>query len=634
MSGPSISNDRRRGERRSVRRTPKPPEESWFGALGGSSDTELGDDPWADDAESRFEGDWRSAEQAEADSRFLSRQARRLVSSGQTAFYRIYRVFLGARAALGVALVFALALAGVFGARPTFVMALISVAYAAQALSMWLLPRFAREGERHVLARLRGRQWLMTIGTDIVCFSALHMLSPSSTFNYVALLVLPVLMAGVLTPRLLALATVAIVAFTLLAAAWLSVLSGTEATVAMTQAGLAGSGFFVISVLAGELAGRLAREELTAKGSLELVRQQAQLNRLVIEEMQDGVIVVDRSGRVRAANPAARRLLVPTGICRQAPFRMKGVEAWNELVRAVERAFAEGAWPDVGRDVTLAFDPSTKRTLRLRVRFTRRGTTQASEEFCVLFLEDVRSMQARTRQEKLAAMGRVSAGIAHEIRNPLAAIAQANALLSEDAITASQRQLTRMVGENVERLKRIVDDVMEVAPGGTQEASVIDVTAMVATACSEWARAAELPLGENSLLRVDLPTEPVGAAFDVEHLRRVLVNLLDNARRHASQAVGSVHLSLQVAGEAQVRLSVASDGDPIPPDVERYLFEPFFSTRSRGTGLGLYICRELCERYGASIDYRLRPEGQVNRNEFFVLMRKQVLMSTENRLPV
>ena len=93
----------------------------------------------------------------------------------------------------------------------------------------------------------------------------------------------------------------------------------------MTQAGLAGSGFFVITVLAGELAGRLAREELSARGSLEMARQQAQLNRLVIEEMQDGVLVVDRRGKVRAANPAARRLLAPSGMSRAAPFQLRGV---------------------------------------------------------------------------------------------------------------------------------------------------------------------------------------------------------------------------------------------------------------------------------------------------------------------
>ena len=89
---------------------------------------------------------------------------------------------------------------------------------------------------------------------------------------------------------------------------------------------------------------------------------------------------------------------------------------------------------------------------------------------------------------------------------------------------------------------------------------------------------------------------------------------------------------LSTPDDATVRLSVASDGPPIPPDVERYLFEPFFSTRSRGTGLGLYICRELCERYGASIDYVARARPARHRNEFSVAMRRALLPQGESRL--
>ncbi|CAG1019729.1 two-component system, NtrC family, sensor histidine kinase PilS [Burkholderiaceae bacterium] len=625
---PPSAGERRRAERRAKRR-PQQPEESWFGALGVNDDTPLGEEGGLDEPESRYEAGLAAASGAAPDSRFLSRQARRIVSSGQTAFDRIYRVFLGARAALGIALILTVVLAGVFGGRATLPVALVSVLYAALAIGMWLLPRFNRAVRPQELARLRGPQWLATIGTDIVCFTGLHLLSPSSTFNYVALLVLPVLMAGVLTPRRQALATAAGVAVALLGSAWLAVMGGGEATTLMTQAGLAGSGLFVITVLAGELAGRLAREELTAKGSLELARQQAQLNRLVIEEMQDGVLVVDRRGRVRAANPAARRLLAPSGMCRPAPFQLRGVEAWSGLVKTVERAFVEAVWPESGRDVVVEFDPGETRTLRVRIRFTRRLESQASEEFCVLLLEDVRNMQARTRQEKLAAMGRVSAGIAHEIRNPLAAIAQANALLAEDATTASQRQLTQMVTDNVERLKRIVDDVMEVAPGTVVEAGVIDAGEQVAAACKGWAQGAGVTLDERSAVQVELPAESLGALFDPDHLRRVLINLLDNGYRHSSKAPGSVRVRLSAPDESTVRLCVASDGPPIPPDVERYLFEPFFSTRSRGTGLGLYICRELCERYGASIDYRLRTPGDPTRNEFNVVMRRQALLQTE-----
>lgn len=628
MNATPVPGDRRGADRRSKRREPQQSEESFFGAFGVGDETNLLDD--ADAAESGFEGGWVG--HRPPDSAFLSRQARRMEAAGPTAFHRIYRVFLGARAALGIALILTLLVAGVFGGRPTFAVSVISVSYAALAMSMWLLPRYRRAIAPHELASLRGRQWLASIGADIACFTALHLVSQSSSFNYVALLVLPVLMAGVLTPRVQALGTAAIVALVLFGAAWLAVLSGGDAAALLTQAGLAGSGLFVITVLAGELAGRLAREELTAKGSLELARQQAQLNRLVIEEMQDGVLVVDRRGRVRAANPAARRLLVPSGMCRSAPFQLRGVDAWESLVRTVERAFVDAVWPEAGRDVVLEFDSGETRTVRVRIRFTRRLESQESEDFCLLLIEDVRNMQARTRQEKLAAMGRVSAGIAHEIRNPLAAIAQANALLAEDATTPSQRQLTRMVTDNVERLKRIVDDVMEVAPGTVQEAGVIDVSAQVGVACSEWAQATGVPLGESSVLRVDLPTEPLGSAFDADHLRRVLINLLDNAYRHASKAAGSVHLRLYPLDESKVQLSVASDGAPIPADVERYLFEPFFSTRSRGTGLGLYICRELCERYGASIEYRLRPPPEPNRNEFQVTMRRQPITGADTRL--
>lgn len=660
MNDPAKKPERRRRDRRRQPRVPLPElDESWFGAVGVDADTEQGEaHPF--DGDSRQARDWRGAHEAHADSRFLSRQARRLVTVGANAFERIYRAFLGARAALGLALVLALAAASYFGSRPPLEITLISVAYAAVAVLAWLWPlaRKDRAGlsstggrpdedlqpepgqtPRH-LHKLSRRQWLGTIGVDIISFSALHFLSPSANFNYVAMLVLPVLMAGVLTPRLTALATAASVTLSLLGAAWLSAATGEgAATSLMAQAGLTGIGLFVIAVLAGELAGRLAREELTAKGSLELARQQAQLNRLMIEEMQDGVLVVDRKGRVRAANPAARRLLAPQGMCHAAPFRMRGVPEWDRLVSTVDQALLEGYSPEEGSDVLLTFDGGIRRTLRVRIRFTRRKGSAANEELCVLLLEDVRSMQARSRQEKLAAMGRVSAGIAHEIRNPLAAISQANALLSEDATTASQRQLTHMVGENVDRLKRIVDDVMEVAASARSQPGAIDMVAVVGSVCQEWGQANDLscwlvssekesnPLAgvaAASPFYVTLPTTSHYAGFDSEHLRRVLVNLLDNAKRYASGGPGCVQVTLAEHGLAGLQLLVCSDGEAIPQDIEQHLFEPFFSTRSRGTGLGLYICRELCERYGASIDYRRRTTEVGTFNEFFIRMPKQV----------
>jgi two-component system sensor histidine kinase PilS (NtrC family) len=298
----------------------------------------------------------------------------------------------------------------------------------------------------------------------------------------------------------------------------------------------------------------------------------------------------------------------------------------------VQQSFEAGRWPDGARDLTLHFDGGQTRTLRLRARFTRPrtggvanvGSTEGQpggEVFCVVFVEDLRSVQARTRQEKLAAMGRVSAGIAHEIRNPLAAIAQANALLAEDAVGAEQQMLTGMVADNVERLKRLVDDVMEVAPGIDATPRQIDLGAEVGRIVADWARTSQFVLEPGGRLQVDLPQEALAVLFDPEHLRRVLVNLLDNARRYATDRPGAITLRAEGLGGSQARVSLASDGDPIPPDIEPYLFEPFFSTRSRGTGLGLYICRELCERYGGSIEYWQHPQGSAHRNEFAVTVR-------------
>jgi two-component system sensor histidine kinase PilS (NtrC family) len=404
------------------------------------------------------------------------------------------------------------------------------------------------------------------------------------------------------------------------------------------QAGLAGMGLFFIALLAGEVAGRLAREELAARGSLEIARQQAQLNRLVIEEMVEGVLVIDRRDRVRAANPAARALLAPAGSVRPAPFQLHDLPAWADLRAAVARAFEGGTWPSDTHEITLDFGQGDKRTLQVRGRFTRRRSiepgTLPPEEFCVLFLEDLRNVQARQKQDKLAAMGRVSAGIAHEIRNPLAAIAQANALLLEDTQDPAQRKLASIVADNVERLKRIVEDVLEVTPGLAPEVHAIDASALVAHTALDFARTAQLKLGPESRLQVQLPTQPLGVYFDAEHLRRVLVNLLENARRHGSDAPGAVRLLLTGFDEHTAVMRVASDGLPIAPEVERHLFEPFFSTRSRGTGLGLYICRELCERYGASIDYRQRPAGERHRNEFVVAMRRAPLAETDPQLQV
>ncbi|WP_294000483.1 sensor histidine kinase [Sphaerotilus sp.] len=555
-------------------------------------------------------------------------------------FLRIFRAFTIARALLGLLLLGVQVLVVAYlGGRPVWASLLVCGAQVLGALAVLVWPA-PPAGYMAPSGHLRGRWALATIGVDLLAFTLL-LFTAGSAVNVAALYMLPVLMAATLMPRRHAYGVASLVVLLLLAVAWWGALTDADLAAALMQAGIAGGGVLTIAMLAGQLSDRLARQELAARSTLELARQQARLNRLMIEEMQDGVMVADRDGRVQAANPAALQLIGAPKARRFMPFDLHQLSAWQPLREALARGYASGVWPEGGQELSLRLapigtdTPAEERPLRVRMRFTRRRDARSGEALCVLFLEDVRTLRSRARQEKLAAMGRVSAGIAHEIRNPLAAIAQANALLAEDLTDPGQQRLSRMVADNVERLQRIVDDVAEVSPGASSDAPVVELGAEVARLCGEWSRTAGLPAADSdrSALFVDVGDEPLPARFDPEHLRRVLVNLLDNALRHGSGQPHAVWVRVAARAGGRIELSVASDGEVIAPDVEPHLFEPFFSTRSRGTGLGLYICRELCARYGASIDFRPRGPGARHRNVFLVAMPRVALAPTPAESP-
>jgi two-component system sensor histidine kinase PilS (NtrC family) len=594
---------------------------SWFGASTVAEPFAWADPTLADGAEA-YTTQAQSARQTGA----TASSAPPPADGNRASFFRIYRLFLGARATLAVLLLSLIIGSWAFGNRPPLWMLLMAASYAVVTVTLWGWPsqRHPRFPDQQAL---RPKQALATVGLDLVFFALMHYLTGNSV-NSQALLVLPVLMASVLMPRIMGLGVAAAATINLLAAAFVQAGDGTLTNL-MTQAGLTGFGLFVIAALASELSTRLAKEERSARGSLELARQQAQLNRLVIEEMSEGVMVVDRQGRVRTANPAARRLLSAQGLVPPAPFQLRGVPAWQSLIRAVEQALGNPQRAEDGQEIKLQFDDQSQRDLRLRVRFTKGRESRTSEDMCVMLLEDLRAVRARQRQDKLAAMGRMSAGIAHEIRNPLAAIAQANALLAEDAATATQKKLTQLVTDNVSRLKHIVDDILAVAPGVRPQAPAIDPIETIVAICNDWRSTHGLTSGEDSVLDIDTsgcqraPTYPqLKIRFEPDHLQRILVNLLDNAARYNTGEPGAIAVALRwmPSGDqtGMLMISVSNDGDAVSVDTERSLFEPFFSTRSRGTGLGLYICRELCERHGASIDYRLHPPPVRHRNEFFV----------------
>ncbi len=546
----------------------------------------------------------------------------REVAVEDSAFVRLWRGFMTAR--VMIALVLLVVLGGTWLLLPAVPVPtpggqwppLLCALYLAATIAVRVLGGPRPPGQTF------DAQWASTIGVDLVTFSALHYLQAGS-INYVPLFALPLLLASVLSSLLLALGTAAAITLLLLLDAWHA--AGPDSTPRLVQAGLTGTGFFIVALLANQLATRLAREEKRSRESQHLARVQIEVNELVIETLADGVLVVDGGGTVHAANPAARRLL-GAWPDRSTPFVLASGHAWQPLAELSRQTFMTRVPQTAELDIAQAGEGP--RRVHVRTRLTATHDALA-ESLCVMFLEDLREMEARLRTEKLAAMGRMSAAVAHEIRNPLAAIMQANALLDEDIREPGQRQLTLMVRQNAQRLAQIVDDVLNISrvqhEGKAPTPVLLDLSATARQVCADWAH----QTGCAERLQLDLDVPPRQVAFEPDHLRRVLVNLLDNALRYASRQPGAIRVLTDLSPAGLPRLRVWSDGAPLDQGVQRHLFEPFFSSESRSSGLGLYICRELCERHGALIGYQRAPwqpvSGAADGNEFFVLFHARGL---------
>lgn len=544
-------------------------------------------------------------------------------------FTRMWRAFLSGRMLVAAVLVLLLALQAWSQnglPRQAPLTWGIGGAYLALTVLTWALGRERPPPRRISLL------WLLVAGTDVAAVALLQVLQPGG-INYTPLLALPVLMTAVLGGLRLALATTASITLLLLGwAAWNGWQALPGASESYLQTALTCAGYFLVAYLSHLLAQRLAREEVRARHSRQQAASQALVNRLIIEHLDEGILVLDARQHIQMANPAARQLLGKDALLQRHPT-LEGLPAWAPLRTLVDQTFAQHQAQLA--HVQLLHPGESPLGLYVRTWLSSPPAPTSEDDLpppaplCVMFLHDLREIEARLRTEKLAAMGRMSAAVAHEIRNPLAAIVQANALLAEDLQDPGQQRLSRMVEQNAERLAHIAEEVLDIARVQHQihhaQAAALVLDEQLAALWHEWC--AHDPAARRGVFDADCPG--VAVAFEAEHLRRVVFNLLDNALRHIPAQADALQLVTGHQGDGQQPpqswLQVWSEGPALDASVQRHLFEPFFSSQSRSTGLGLYICRELCQRYGASLHYQRlsRPtaRGLQPGNAFTVVFR-------------
>jgi len=390
-----------------------------------------------------------------------------------------------------------------------------------------------------------------------------------------------------------------------------------DATVAeFVPSGMLSTGYFVIAGLSNTLAKYAeGAEQIAEKRGVDLANL-GQINELVIRDMKDGFVVVDEMNIIRQHNPQSQRLV--GGL----------VTATGQQLQTASPQLAQllAEWrQDRMRIFPIVRDPLTKH--EYQPRFIAIGEAEVSPT--VVFIEDASRIRAQAQQMKLVALGRLTASIAHEIRNPLSSINHAAELLNEDPCrtTADSRLLT-IIHDNAHRLDRLVEEVLYLNRRDRAHPEPVDLNIFLAQFLQDFCANEKQQSSIYQLIGLS-EQRTIKALFDRAHLDQVLWNLVRNATRFASGDTAAVKIIINQSRQ-HVSISVYDDGPGVAADALSHLFEPFFTTDTKGTGLGLYIARELAEVNDATLEYivdngqypQLAMLSEATRNHFRLQMKR------------
>lgn len=443
-------------------------------------------------------------------------------------------------------------------------------------------------------------QALLQLLVDAVAIALLMHASGGIRSGLAILLILPAGAISLVVSRRLAMFGVALIALALLLETSYSILKGLSTSTDFFTTGLVGASLFAITLLTLPIASRLRESEALVKQREVDVANLNELNDYIVQHLRDSVLVVDAADDVRLINDTAARLLHGGSVGTGTPLGRISARLATLLGEWRQR---ESNLRDLNPEFPSADGGSVVRPHFVRLAGNSKGAV-------LIFLEDTSAVADRVQQSKLAALGRLSASIAHEIRNPVGAMSHAGQLLRESAgLGADERHLTEIIEKNAQRVSQIIDNVLQLSRRQAARQESIALEPWLAAFSTEFC--ATTQLSTTSLQIIGSEPADITVQFDPSHLQQVLWNLCDNAVKHGSGAAGTrieLHAG-RLAGSGRPFLQISDRGSGVDPAIADSIFEPFFTRGAGGTGLGLFVARELCQSNGAVLVYEPRAGG-------------------------
>lgn len=430
---------------------------------------------------------------------------------------------------------------------------------------------------------------------DISCMLILLLSSGGVASGLGYLVIVYVAIAGIFLPGRLGLAFAAIASVVIIGDSIYAIWANSSADKDLFAAGILGIVLFATAISFQFLTNKIRISDLAAATQSAYAEHLQKLAQAIITRMRTGVIVMDEQGRIELINESALQLM---DLPPSPSYRQKQLQEISSLKNIVEEWLA---------------DPTTKpakihslasgNQVRISTALLSLGQNQRT----VFYIEDNRALTQQAQHLKLASLGRLTASIAHEIRNPLGAISHASQLLAESTdIQDGDKRLLAIILQHTQRVNQIIENTLSMSRRKEVQASVIDLCQWLPTFKETYQQ------GNNAHINLLLPTSPLLIRIDSSHLSQVLTNLCDNGARYNHKTTGNLEVTVHAANNANsdtAFIEIIDQGPGINEADLADIFNPFYTTDAQGTGLGLYICKELCEINQANLMHKATTDG-------------------------